>query len=98
MNKHLPEINQMYSCGPDQRSINVRSNIVNFDYKFMNKNQFDNNIDDINKINNYQMGPDPNNINQMDYLKNLLEKTKLEIDNLNNNIDDDTSKTFSIYK
>ncbi len=100
LNKHIPEINQLYSCGPEQRSINVRSNVVNFDYKNLNKNnQFDNNnLDNLCKINNYQLGPDPNNVNQMDYLKNLLEKTKLEIDNLNNNIDDDTSKTFSIYK
>ena len=73
---------------------------MNFDYKNMNKNnQFENNnSDNLYKINNYQAGPDPNNVNQMDYLKNLLEKTKLEINNLNNNIDDDTSKTFSIYK
>jgi len=48
--------------------------------------------------NNYNLIPDPDNFNQMDYLKNLLKKTKNEIDNLNNNIDEDTSKTFSIYK
>jgi len=42
--------------------------------------------------------PEPNNFNQMDYLKNLLEKTKNGIVNLNNNIDEDTLKIFSIYK
>jgi len=48
--------------------------------------------------NNYNLIPDPENFNQLNYLKNLLEKTKNEIDNLNNNIDEETSKTLSIYK
>ena len=34
----------------------------------------------------------------MNYLKNLLEKTKLEIDQLNNNMDEDVSKAVNIYK
>ena len=34
----------------------------------------------------------------MNYLKILLEKTKLEIDQLNNNMDEDASKAFNIYK
>ena len=105
INKQLPELNQMYSCRPDQRSINVRPNIVDFDSRKRNPNQIENNyMNNIQNENNnmynndYNLIPDPDNFNQMDYLKNLLEKTKNEIDNLNNNIDEDTSKTFSIYK
>jgi len=104
--------NQNYSYGTEQRSLNIKPNIINMDSKQKVLNQYENNEINVNKnynINNnnnnsnnynynYNIGPDPDNEAQMNYLKNLLEKTKSEIDQLNNNMDEDASKAFNIYK
>ena len=105
----FPQTNKTYSYGPEQRSLNIKPNVVEIDSKKspfnqiqkneMNFNYNDNNINNNESYNyNYKMGPDPNNEAQMNYLKNLLEKTKSEIDQLNNNMDEDGSKAFNIYK
>ena len=109
INKFTPEINTNYSYGTEQRSLNIKPNIINMDSKQTPLNQYENNEINVNKnynINNnsnnynynYNIGPDPDNEAQMNYLKNLLEKTKSEIDQLNNNMDEDASKAFNIYK
>ena len=108
INNALQEVNQKYSYGPEQRSINIKPNIININSKPRTFNPYDNNEININRNNdiaknesynyNYLQGPDPNNEAQMNYLKNLLEKTKSEIDQLNNNINEESSKAFNIYK
>ena len=107
--RSLQDSNKIYSYGPEQRSINIKPNVVEIDSKKSPLNQFQQNEMSFNKnyniVNNsesfnynYKLGPDPNNEAQMNYLKNLLEKTKSEIDQLNNNMDEDGSKAFNIYK
>ena len=110
INKRIPDTNNKYSYDPEQRSLNIKPNVVNIDSKPKSSNQYEinemNKMKNINNFNikkesynyNYHIGPDPNNEAQMNYLKNLLEKTKSEIDQLNNNIEEDASKAFNIYK
>ena len=91
-----------YMAPPQTKTIQIQRNVID-----VSKKKAKCNIDQqmsfepIPKENNYFIPQSNQNVvkeDPMNYIKNLLEKTKSEIDNLTNNFDDDSQQPFNVYK